>query len=64
MGLAPDSAAPLVPMLLTRLFIERGGVVVGLIPNGRPDASIATLTALAAVEPYMCLFLVSRIRKP
>lgn len=57
-----DSAALLALMLLTRIFIELGDVVVGLVLNSGPDTNTFTLTALAAVELYMCLFLIARIR--
>jgi hypothetical protein len=57
-----NSAALLALMLLTRIFIELGDVAVGLILNGAPDANTFTLTALAAVELYMLLFLIRRIR--
>ena len=57
-----NSAALLALMLLTRIFIELGDVVVGLILNGGPDANTFTLTALAAIELFTCLFLVARIR--
>ncbi|MBL9062761.1 hypothetical protein [Tabrizicola sp.] len=57
-----DSAALLALMLLTRIFIELGDVVVGLVLNSGPDTNTFTLTALAAVEFYMCLFLIARIR--
>ncbi len=59
-----DSAALLALMLLTRIFIELGDVVVGLVLNSGPDTNTFTLTALAAVELYMCLFLIARIRNP
>ena len=56
-----NSAALLALMLATRIFIELGDVGVGLVLNGAPDANTWTLIALAAVETYMLLFLVSRI---
>ncbi len=56
-----NSAALLALMLLTRIFIELGDVVVGLVLNGGPDANTVTLLALAAVELYMLLFLVRRL---
>lgn len=45
-----DSAALLAIMLLTRIFIELGDVVVGLIVNGHPDMNTLALTVLAAIE--------------
>lgn len=59
-----NNAALLALMLLTRIFIELGDVVVGLVLNSGPDTNTFTLTALAAVELYMCLFLIARIRNP
>ena len=58
-----NSAALLALMLATRIFIELGDVVVGLILNGAPDTNTVTLVALAAVELYMLLHLVNRIRQ-
>lgn len=57
-----NSAALLALMLLTRIFIELGDVGIGLVLNGAPDANTVTLLALAAVELYMLLFLLARIR--
>lgn len=62
LALLLNSAALLALMLLTRIFIELGDVLVGLFLNGGPDANTIALSALAAVELYMCLFLVARIR--
>lgn len=59
-----NSAALLALMLLTRIFIELGDVAVGLILNGGADANTVTLVLLAAVELYMLVFLVGRIRSP
>lgn len=59
-----NSAALLALMLATRMFIELGDVVVGLIVNnGAPDANTFTLTALAAVEAYFILKLVRLLRR-
>jgi hypothetical protein len=58
-----NSAALLALMLLTRIFIELGDVTVGLILNGAPDTNTWTLLALAAVETYMLVYLVARIRR-
>ncbi len=49
-------------MLATRIFIELGDVVVGLMLNGGPDANTLTLTTLAAVEAYMLVFLIGKLR--
>ncbi|MBN8630668.1 MAG: hypothetical protein J0L76_07420 [Rhodobacterales bacterium] len=57
-----NNAALLALMLLTRIFIELGDVVIGLVLNGGPDANTVTLLALAAAELYMTIFLVARIR--
>ena len=61
-ALALNSAALLALMLATRIFIELGDVLVGLVLNGGPDANTVTLTVLAAVELYMLVFLLGRIR--
>ncbi len=58
-----NNAALLALMLLTRIFIELGDLCIGLILNGAPDANTITLLALAAVETYMLLFLLTRIRR-
>ena len=58
-----NSAALLALMLATRIFIELGDVVVGLVLNGGPDMNTLTLTVLAAVELYMLLFLIRHIRR-
>ena len=57
-----NSAALLALMLATRIFIELGDVTVGLLLNGAADANTATLTALAAVELYMLVFLIRHMR--
>ena len=57
-----NSAALLALMLATRIFIELGDVVVGLMLNGGPDANTLSLTALAAVEAYMLVFLIGKLR--
>ena len=58
-----NNAALLALMLLTRIFIELGDVCIGLVLNGAPDTNTVTLLALAAVETYMLLFLIARIRR-
>jgi hypothetical protein len=58
-----NSAALLAIMLFTRIFIEAGDVVAGLVLNGGPDANTFTLLALAAVEVYMLIFLIKTLRK-
>jgi hypothetical protein len=57
-----NSAALLALMLATRIFIELGDVMIGLLLNGGPDANTFTLTTLAAVEAYMLWYLVNMIR--
>lgn len=63
-----DSAALLALMLATRVFIELGDVVVGLIINRATDANTVTLTALAAVEIFFVVLLLRTVnaagRKP
>lgn len=61
-ALVLNSAALLALMLATRIFIELGDLVVGLVLNGGPDANTVTLFALAAVELYMLLHLIGRMR--
>ncbi len=56
-ALTLNSTALLALMLATRIFIELGDVLVGLVLNGGPDANTVTLVALASVELYMLLFL-------
>lgn len=59
-ALVLDSAGLFAVMLVTRIFIELGDVVVGLVLNsGHPDANTATLVALAAIEAG---FLASLVR--
>jgi hypothetical protein len=57
-----DSAALLALMLATRVFIEIGDVIVGLIINGTPDANTFTLTAVAAVEVFFVLLLLRTLK--
>lgn len=57
-----NSAALLALMLATRIFIELGDVVVGLVVNGGPDANTVTLSILAALEIYFLLKLVKVVR--
>lgn len=61
-ALTLNSARLLALMLATRIFIELGDVILGLVINGgRPDANTFTLLGLAAVEGY---FLVRLMRVP
>ena len=62
LALLLNSAALLALMLDTRIFIELGDVVVGLVLNGGPDANTFTRTALAAVEAHMLVFLIGKLR--
>ena len=62
LALLLNRAALLALMLATRIFIELGDVAVGFMLNGAPDANTYTLTALAAVEIYMLVFLVRQMR--
>jgi hypothetical protein len=57
-----NSAALLALMLATRVFIELGDVIVGLIINGAPDANTFTLTAVAAVEVLFVLLLLRTLK--
>jgi hypothetical protein len=58
-----NSAALLALMLATRVFIELGDVIVGLvINNGAPDANTVILTLFAAVEAYFVYRLVMVIQ--
>jgi hypothetical protein len=58
-----DSAALLALMIATRVFIELGDVVVGLVINsGAPDANTFTLLVLAAVEAFFVVLLVRTVR--
>ena len=58
-----NSAALLAIMLFTRIFIELGDVVVGLVLNGGPDANTFTLLALASAEVYMLVYLIGHLRR-
>jgi hypothetical protein len=59
-----NSAALLALMLATRVFIELGDVVVGLvINNGSPDSNTITLSVLAAVEVFFILKLLQVLRR-
>lgn len=58
-----NSAALLALMLATRIFIEVGDVVVGLVVNGAPDTNTATLTILAALEIWFLVKLVKLVRR-
>jgi hypothetical protein len=57
-----NSAALLALMLATRLFIEAGDVIVGLLLNGGPDANTWTLLAVAVVELAVLLYLLRHMR--
>ncbi len=58
-----DSAALLALMIATRVFIELGDVVVGLvINNGAPDTNTFTLLVLAAVEAFFVVLLIRKVR--
>lgn len=58
-----NSAGLLALMLATRIFIELGDVIVGLIVNqGAADANTAILSALAAIEAWFLLVLIRHIR--
>jgi hypothetical protein len=51
-----DSAALFAAVLVTRIFIELGDVVVGLVINhGTPDTNTATLLGLAAIEVFFAV---------
>lgn len=58
-----NSAALLALMLATRIFIEIGDVIVGLIINGAPDTNTFTLTALAAIEVLFVLLLLRALKR-
>ena len=58
-----NSAALLAIMLFTRIFIELGDVVVGLVLNCGPDANTFTLLALASAEVYMLVYLIGHLRR-
>ena len=61
-ALALNSAALLALMLATRVCIELGDVIVGLVINGAPDGNTATLTVLAAVEVYFVFQLLRALK--
>lgn len=59
LALTLNSAALLALMLATRIFIELGDVIVGLVVNnGSPDSNTYILLVLAAVEAYFLTKLV------
>lgn len=62
LALVLNSAALLALMLATRVFIELGDLVVGLVLNGGADANTATLAVLAGVELYMLLHMLGKMR--
>lgn len=58
-----NSAALLALMLATRVFIELGDVVVGLVINhGSPDTNTVMLTALALVEIGFAFYLIRTVQ--
>lgn len=59
-----DSAALLCLMFATRVFIELGDVVVGLVTNGGPDQNTVILLGLAAVEVGFVIFLLRVLTGP
>lgn len=61
-ALVLNSAALLALMLATRIFIELGDVMVGLVVNGGPDANTVTLTIFAALEIYFLMKLIKVVR--
>jgi hypothetical protein len=63
-ALVLNSAALLALMLATRIFIELGDVVTGLVVNnGSPDANTFTLLILAAVEVFFLVRLMQLLLK-
>jgi hypothetical protein len=59
-----DSAALLAIMLVTRVFIELGDIIVGLvIRGGAADANTFALTVLAALEVFFLVKLVKGLSK-
>jgi hypothetical protein len=59
-----NSAALLALMLTTRILIELGDVIVGLVINhGAADFKTLTLTVLAAVEAYFVHQLLKALRQ-
>jgi hypothetical protein len=63
-ALVLNSAALLALMLATRIFIELGDVVTGLVVNnGSPDANTFTLLILAAVELFFLVRLTQLLLK-
>lgn len=63
-ALVLNSAALLALMLATRIFIEVGDVVTGLVVNqGVPDTNTVTLLILAAIEAYFLVRLMKLLLK-
>jgi hypothetical protein len=63
-ALALNSAALLALMLATRIFIELGDVITGLVVNhGSPDTNTVTLLVLAALEVFFLVRLVRLVLK-
>jgi hypothetical protein len=59
-----NSAALFALMLVTRVFIELGDVVVGLvIHQGAPDTNTITLSVLAAIEMFFIVKLVKLLKQ-
>lgn len=63
-ALVLNSAALLALMLATRIFIELGDVVTGLVVNnGSPDTNTLTLLILALIEFYFLIKLIRLLLK-
>ncbi len=63
-ALVLNSAALLALMLATRIFIELGDVVTGLVVNnGSPDTNTLTLLILALIELYFLIKLIRLLLK-
>jgi hypothetical protein len=63
-ALVLNSAALLALMLATRIFIELGDVVTGLVVNqGAPDANTFILLLVAAIEAFFLVRLVNLLLK-
>jgi hypothetical protein len=59
-----NSAALFALMLVTRVFIELGDVVIGLVVHqGAPDTNTITLSALAAIEMFFIVKLVKFLKQ-
>jgi hypothetical protein len=63
-ALVLNSAALLALMLATRIFIELGDVITGLVVNqGAPDTNTFTLLMLAAIEAWFLVRLMRLLLK-